>query len=512
MSAVSPKTLFDKLDSKRAQLLLRCEQYAAWTIPSKFPQKDADDNHEMAIDFQAVGAKLVNNLLNKVMLALFAPSRPFFRPELEDKDIAALKENGLAGAALDAVLSQVAKKGMKVLEAMQIRAVLVETIAQLIITGNSLLHYDKDEKLVSLYTLRDYVCKRSVRGKLLQFILRETSELEAMPEAVQAAYRAAKPTAKPETTVSLYTELTWSAKDKVWKLRQSVDAVDVTVGTTQYRDEDLPYRVLTWSLAPKRMYGTGMVEEAQGAFHGLSTLSSAEIPGLLEMCRIIHLADPTGSTDATEFQNALSGAVLVGRKDDITTPDLGGKARDYQSVAVKIEKYERILSEMFLLATGAVRASERTTAEEIRLLANELETSVGGVYSRLSFDLQQWLAELAIKEIQDTAIRKLKVYVITGLDALSANGDLDNIRAFQADLAATKDVPDEIKATFLWDSYVQLLASLHGVDYFKFLRSQAEVKAENAQAQEDAMAQQQELQAGDALGKVAVNQLSEQEM
>lgn len=227
------------------------------------------------------------------------------------------------------------------------------------------------------------------------------------------------------------------------------------------------------------------------------------------MCRIVHLADPAGSTDALEFQNALSGQVINGRPNDISTPDLGGKVRDYATVESKIEKLEKTLSEMFLVATSAVRNAERVTAEEIRLLAQELETSLGGVYSRLSTDLQQWLARIAISKIEQQALRQMDVYVITGLDALSANGDLDSLRAMIADLSNTQNLPDEIKGTIIWDSYVQLVSSLHGVDYFKFLKSQEQFQQEQAAQQAQAQEMQQEAVATDALGQVAVNQLSQ---
>lgn len=510
MSEYSPKREFEKLDGKRATLLNRCEQYAAWTIPSKFPNEYADDDEEMAIDFQSIGSMCVNNLLNKVMLALFAPSRPFFRPELTTKDKEKLAEAGLKGAALDATLTQVAKLGMKELEAMQVRSVLIETVAQLIITGNALLHYDKDDNNMMLYTLRDYVVKRTTRGKVYCIIIREQSTLGSMSKKVQGLYKAEKPNAKEDSKVSLYTHL--ALEDKVWKVTQSIENTPIPLETpVQYKEDELPYRVLTWSLAPKRMYGTGMVEEAQGSFHALSTLSSAVVPGLVEMCRIIHLADPTGPTDPTEFQNALSGDVLVGREGDIVTPDVGGKARDYATVQGAIERYENTLARMFLLAAGVVRQAERVTAEEIRMLANELETSLGGVYSRLSFDLQQWLAEIAIKKIQDDKINKLDVYVITGLDALSANGDLDNLRAMMADLSNTQNLPDEVKGTIIWDSFVQYISSLHNVDYFKFLKSQAEMQQERADAEANAMAQQQELAATEGLKEVAVNELTKEE-
>jgi hypothetical protein len=510
MSDYSPKREFEKLDGKRATLLNRCEQYAAWTIPSKFPSEFADDDEEMAIDFQSIGSMCVNNLLNKVMLALFAPSRPFFRPELKAEDKKKLAQEGLQGAALDATLTQVAKLGMKELEAMQVRSVLIETVAQLIITGNALLHYDDKDNTMMLFTLRDFVVKRTTRGKVYCIIIREQSSLGSMSEKVQALYKASKPNAKDDSNVSLYTQI--ELVGGVWKVSQSIEHTPVPMDTpVQYQDKDLPYRVLTWSLAPKRNYGTGMVEEAQGSFHALSTLSSAVVPGLVEMCRIIHLADPTGPTDATEFQNALSGDVLVGREGDIVTPDVGGKARDYATVQGAIERYENTLARMFLLAAGVVRQAERVTAEEIRLLANELETSLGGVYSRLSFDLQQWLAEIAIKKIQDKNINKLDVYVITGLDALSANGDLDNLRAMLADLTQTQNLPDEIKGTIIWDSFVQLLASLHNVDYYKFLKSQEELRQQQAEAEANAMAQQQELAATEGLKEVAVNELTKEE-
>lgn len=504
----TPKAIFKRLYGKNASLLSRCEQYAAWTIPSKFPQENVSDDYQLATDFQSIGAKCVNNLLNKVMLAIFAPSRPFFRPELTQAEKKLLADEGLQGAALDAVLSQVAKLGMKNLEELQVRQILTEVIAQLLITGNSLLRFSESTGEFEQYTLRDYVVRRKNSGAVVEHVSRESAELQDMPQKVQDAYLNAYPGTQPHKILTLYTRV--RKVGNVWKQEQSIEDVMLPAGSAQYAEKDNPWRVLVWSLAPKRNYGTGPVEEAQNTFHALSVLSQAQVPGLVEMCRIVHLADPGGSTDALEFQNALSGSVINGKEGDITTPDLGGKMRDYATVEAKIEKLERTLSEMFLVATSAVRNAERVTAEEIRLLAQELETSMGGVYTRLSTDLQQWLASLAIKRIQEPKLRKLKVYVVTGMDALSANGDLDNLRALMSDLAITQNVPDEIKATIIWDSYVQLLAALHNVDYFKFLKSQDVARAEQADQQAQVMDMQAAQVATEAAGQVAVNNLSNQ--
>jgi hypothetical protein len=58
----------------------RVERYAALTInkvclPEGFNAESTDQTH----DYQSAGAQGTNHLTNKVMLALFAPSRPFFR-------------------------------------------------------------------------------------------------------------------------------------------------------------------------------------------------------------------------------------------------------------------------------------------------------------------------------------------------------------------------------------------------------------------------------------------------
>ena len=73
-----------RLKGRRRGLEKRWEQYAAFTLPRLFTSENWDeDTDELAHDWQAVGAQAVNHLTNKVMLALFAPSRPFMRLEAD---------------------------------------------------------------------------------------------------------------------------------------------------------------------------------------------------------------------------------------------------------------------------------------------------------------------------------------------------------------------------------------------------------------------------------------------
>ena len=86
---------WSQLDGQRRGLISRCERYAAFTLPKLCtPPGYNQDNDELAHDFQAVGPQVVNHLANKMMLALFAPSRPFFRLDADQatqEEIAAAK-------------------------------------------------------------------------------------------------------------------------------------------------------------------------------------------------------------------------------------------------------------------------------------------------------------------------------------------------------------------------------------------------------------------------------------
>ncbi|WP_429498858.1 portal protein [Robbsia andropogonis] len=65
------------MDGRRKALLLRCQKYAGFTLPTICTPDGYNENlEELQTDYQSVGAQGVNNLTNKLMLALFAPSRP----------------------------------------------------------------------------------------------------------------------------------------------------------------------------------------------------------------------------------------------------------------------------------------------------------------------------------------------------------------------------------------------------------------------------------------------------
>ncbi|MCS5736801.1 portal protein, partial [Herbiconiux daphne] len=65
------KAIYERLKSDRNQYTTRAENNAAVTIPSLFPKDGDNASTNYTTPWQAVGARGVNNLTAKLMLALF---------------------------------------------------------------------------------------------------------------------------------------------------------------------------------------------------------------------------------------------------------------------------------------------------------------------------------------------------------------------------------------------------------------------------------------------------------
>ena len=87
-------------------------------------------------------------------------------------------------------------------------------------------------------------------------------------------------------------------------------------------------------------------------------------------------------------------AAIAGVEGDVVALSAAGAgvATGLQIMDAVLSKYVSCIGRTFLPGAIEVRDAERVTAEEIRMQAQELETSLGGVYSRLAIGFQLPLA------------------------------------------------------------------------------------------------------------------------
>lgn len=480
--------IWTRLDGARAGLLSRCEHYASVTIPKLcLPDGFDHDTTDQAHDYQSIGAQATNHLTNKIMLALFAPSRPFFRVGTGAQTQQQMAAAGIEEQDMSSILAEMERKAVRELDARGQRPKLYSCIRHLIVTGNVLLILDKE--LLRVMGIKYYCVKRDARGKVHTLVIKERLKFNELDQDVQDLLSSRY---TPDTEVEFY-KLIIRDRNGDYLLTQHVDAHLLPEKYNgKWPEDKLPYRVLTWDLADEADYGTGLVEEYIGDLDAASMLSEAVVDGAVMASEIRWLVNPTGVTSVDDVNKSRNGDALAGRVEDVA-PTQASNAQAVATVQSLMELYIRRISLAFLMMTGATRDAERVTAEEIRFTAGELETAYGGTYSALANSIQtpvaEWLLELAGASIAGT---DLHVSIVTGLDALSRNGDLENLRLAFGDLtalvAATAQDP-ELQRRIKWKPLTKFVGDGRGVDLTPFIKTDEEVQAEMAQQQEARVAE-----------------------
>lgn len=494
----SVKQAWEKLNNDRTALLTRTETYAGYTLPVVFPTVGYNQNtSELQNDYQSVGAMAVNGLANKLVLALFAPSRPFMKYEVPDTILDQLE--GVTEADLNEKLSVAERRAVKLLNKLQTRPQIFEVLRHLIIAGNALLILPKDKKeKFRVLSMRRYAVKRSKTGRVIKLIIQEPLKFDELEHDVQQYLRETSPVQYdiPEgkdKEVVHYTYCEYQSNGK-YKVTCTVD--DTELGKEyggEYTDEDMPYRALTWELINENHYGTGLVEQNAGDFAAMSALSEAEVKAAILASEFKWLVNPGGMTQPEDVEQSANGAALPGVEGDITpmSAAAAGVAQGLQVIDAVNSKYVNRIGRTFLMGSSVVRDAERVTAEEIRLLAQELENNLGGVYSRLAIDFQlpiaYWLTEQMGVKINGTQIEPT---IITGLDALSRNADLQNLKLAIADLATLQPVLEgELGVVLNASSITSAIFAGYGVDSRSFINDPEVQQQLRAAKQQQALEQ-----------------------
>lgn len=475
---------WNTLDGKRQTFISDCEEYAGFTIPTVCPEHNQLSRGAKSSrhDFQSVGAQAVNHLTNKLILALFAPSRPFMRIDIPDEAKAQILALGITEPQLDEQFASTERRLVKRLDQLRSRPKLYEAIRNLIITGNVLLVL-REGKPIRVMGIKKYCVSRDIEGDCSEIVICE----EVTPDELDTTTREALAGKYNDETAVKY--IKWLRRnDKNWELTHWVNDTALPSLSSQYKHEDMPYVPLVWNLSDEDNYGTGLVEDYAGDFFALSMLAEAEVKAAILASEFRWLVNPAGMTTPEDFEKSENGSALPGADGDIT-PLVSNNASSLQVIANTNSSYINRVGRAFLLGSAVTRDAERVTAEEIKMQAMELETSLGGVYSRLAVEFQLPIAQFLIRdtgiEIQGTQI---EVVIITGLDALSRQADRDNLMAFLQDLTVLGALPPQVAARLRQDAITADLASARGLLSSRYVASEQEYQAAMQAQQEQAAA------------------------
>lgn len=493
-------SIWETMNARKNALIERCEQYAVWTVPSVCPQEEESESEQTKGNV-AIGARLVNHLANRIVDTMFPSDRPFFSlpltPEAENKLSEELEEEEKNKYLRDIkkVTAAIEDTAMRKLNLTSYRPIAVQAVQHLIITGNAVIHRTEDD-MRTVYGVKDSSVTRDVKGRLVNCMLRDSRMFGTLSTEMQERLTEdGKKEYKQEDPVTVYTYYYLDRTTKKWTRLQGIDTIVLMNTKKTYAKVDLPILSLTWNLSRGENYGRGLVEDHSVTFHNIDVTTLAMIDLINIAADVKFLVNPASTMDVVEWNEAERGAYLPGRPDDITTPQFP-KRLEIDIMSSAIQRWEQELAQSFLLNSSGVRDAERVTAEEIRFVARELESAFGGLYSALALGWQHREATYLISKVNfsvegPNGTKNFDVVVTTGLESLSREGQLDNLRAAIGDLQLMDAVPEDLRNVMDRRAFAEFVFTNRGMKIGQFILTQEQIEQQQRAAQQAQQAQQQ---------------------
>lgn len=527
------KAEYNRLALFREPFLRRAWDASRLTIPGLLPEDSHNAHSKLPTPYQGVGAQGVGNLTAKLLLAVLPPSQPFFQLQTSVFDLE--KQLGpKVKTEVEESLVKVEKAVQAEVDSSSLRLSVFEALKHLVVTGNSLLVVP-DEGLSRVIHLDQFVLERAPDGTVERIITQEATSKTVVNEQIKDLANGQHASGDlgrvssansatthgdnqrddgPSDTVVIYTCIQRVSKDS-YRVHQEVNEQLVPGSEGDFKGDNMPYIPLRFSQISGESYGRGLVEELMGDLVSLEGLSKSVIEASAAMARLLFLVDPSSSINPDDLNRAPNGAFRQGRADEVTALQVG-KAADMSIAANTAREIETRLNRAFLLNTAVQRQAERVTAQEIRFVAQELESALGGVFSALSRELQLPLVNrLMAKMKKEKKLPKLPKEVVTpkivtGMAALGRAVELQNINTFTQSATSIAG-PEGLSRYLNLRPLFGQLAVASGVDTTEILRSQAEVEAAEAAAVQQQNIQKLGPEVIKQVGPAAVEQFQDQQ-
>lgn len=421
----SIKEEFDRLDSRRSNKLQRAQDCSRLTIPGLYPEEGFTETMELPDVFSSLPARGVMALASRMVSAIYPLNQaPFFNFELDQAFVP-------QGADTTETMSQLARLDRKIMDKLSstnLRQELFVLFQHLIVCGDALFEI-VDEYNFRVHRLDQYVVQRYPDGRVKRIILREWVDPDAVPDDwpkmddMDEEYNGSGPT---EDHKPFFTEIEWDDDLKKWEVEKEYCGVIVDSGTF----EICPYVPQVWSRVAGEDYGRSLVEEHIGDIRTLEAISKALVEAAVANSEFRIGVDPSGITEVQDLQDTENGDFVPARQADVFPIQLLKQVDLGPMVALRSDLTQQ-LGRTFLLQSSVQRTGDRVTATEIREVAQELDQTLGGIFSGLARDIQIPIVKRTIVLMgRDKLIPKeilkliegsgpLNLKVRTGLEALN---------------------------------------------------------------------------------------------
>ena len=534
---------YQKLSQKRDIILDRARDAAKYTLPVLYPPGDPgeDAQHKIETPFQGVGARGVSNLAARLLLTLVPPNAPMFRMTLDNMAVVELDAADaqqqaaqqsqqmpgqmLGGGGQPAPPTEAASMRSEIEKALSVyeqvvqtfiessgdRPALHEAFLHLLVGGNVLLadSLEIDEPL-RVFPLYHYACRRDPMGNALEIVIKEQVGVEALPDEFRAKLikllnpdsesdKEGEDTSTPSTLaekpLDLYTHI--QRVDGEWRVYQECQTLIIQGTEATYPLGACPYIPLRMYSVAGEDYGRSFVENYLGDLKSLEALSQAIIEASAASAKVIFLVASNGSTKVVDLQKAPNCGFVNGDAKEVTVLQVQ-KGNDLSVTHKQAEIIERRLSQAFMLLDGVRRDAERVTAEEIRAVAQELEASLGGMYSLMASEFQMAYIKRKIYKLDklgklpELSEDMVNPAIVTGFEALGRGNDEQKLIKFISTIAGSIGPEMTLQYINVPDLLTRLAAAI-GINDSGLIKSAEQIQQEQQAAQQQ-MQQQQMMQ------------------
>lgn len=520
---------YERLRSDRDRWLDRarrsCRLTLPWLVPAaNDPNQGQPDTYPLP--WNDIGAEGHNHLASRWLLAIMPASESFFKYTIDERQRATLisdaRQSGTAEDEIaksmvefDRSLLALEQSVLREINSTSDRAVVLEAMVHLVGPGNILL-YDDEQDGLTCYHLNRYVLKRDPMGRPLEAVICESFVEDSLPKAVadhlgllddkeKGKDYSPDPvtTAKvmnEEEVIKVYTHVEWDYTSGKVSWCQECKGKEIDGQDTEVDLETSPWMPLRATRIDSEDYGPGYIEaRCLAALQTAESLSQALTEGAMIAAESKKLVRPGSATSIKDLVACRNGGYVIGHSDDVK--ELGSDGRRGQGLVVaeaRLQRVEASLKRAFMMSN--VRDSERTTAEEIRMVAQQMDEGQVGIYSILTTEFQNPYITRKLHVLTRQGKVQLpkdlvKPVVSVGLAAVGRGNDLDKTMRFIQGLDVLAKIvgPDEVAARVDVSAAITRLSNGLGLEAIDLVRSEEKVK-EIMAAQQQATQQQQLMQ------------------
>lgn len=501
---------YQDLKQDRQPYLDKAKEAAKYTIPSliadRATQKQTRSNVKIETPNQSIGADGVNNLSAKITTTMLPPNQTFFKFSM---DSVTIRQQATVEGSDKSKFEQDVNKGLSIIEKNLLdyqeqsgdRVCVGEAIKHQLIAGNVFLVHDPKDGL-RYYPLDRFCVKRDYCGNVLKAITEETVGFYALPKDIQDEVmvkileKRAKKNDKSDVLLedeelTLYTG--FRRGDKHWTVCQEVEGIKLPASKGKYPLEICPFMALRYTAIDGESYGRGLIEEYIGDISYLDTLSLAIKQASLAGSKLVMLVNPNGLTKIKHLSEAKNGGFALGRIEDVQ-PLQANKYYDLQVAQAEADKIERRLNRIFVMKAAIQRQAERVTAEEIRVMAQDLEEALGNYYSIMCKEFQKAYVKITFHHMKKEKGKMLpdlirdksiKLTVTTGLEALGRSSDLNKLITFLDVMGKVAPVAVQLGGKI--EPIANTIAASLNLDIDGFFYSEEERAEQAKQAQQQSL-------------------------